>query len=396
MKEKTRLRTYLIGGVLLMLLAIGILQLIIAGILNISLIPYMEQVLGLEGLLTNQDYGTLLSVIFKSLIIVLIWCVAGSTTRVVLSSDSILVRFFGEELLDRMGEFGQVYADGSVIKYVCSILLFLIFLLVIWLTPYILGAIFYSRIVNSRINELEAQRVEREKEYARKRNLLLSDMAHDIRTPVTTVAGFSRALADGTVPEELRQDYLNSVYEKSMRVSDLVNLLFDYVKLDSDGYVLRKNPCDFSEIVRGCVAVLYADFEDKDMEVDLNIPETPICVNADKVHMERAINNLLINTIRHNPPKTKVFIEVEIEAGMAVLKISDLGVRIDKDIAMHLFEPFVQGDESRSSKAGSGLGLSISKKIVEMHSGQLVLIQYKNVEKNNKVKTFRISLPMVK
>ena len=396
MKNKNKLDSYLIGSFLLVLFGIGILQLLITTVLNFSLLPHMEEVLGLDGLLTDQNYGTLFAVIVKSLIFVIVRNIASSASFMLkLTSNSLITQFFGQDLIDRMSEINNEFTSSTTFGYVLRVLFFLLVLLLIWAIPYVLAAFFYSKIIKKRVDELEEKRKAKEMEYTRQRNLLLSDVAHDIKTPVTTVAGFSRALADGTVPEDLRQDYLNSVYEKSMKVSDLVTLLFEYVKLDSEGYSLKKEPMDFCEMVRNCVAMQYADFEDKDMDIDLNIPERKIMVNADKIQMERAINNILINTIKHNPEKTKVFIDVDNEGGMAILNISDLGVRIDKEIAMHLFDPFVQGDASRTSKSGSGLGLSISKKIAEMHNGKVVLIQYNNVEKHKKVKTFRISLPTI-
>lgn len=396
MKDKNKLGKYLIGSFLLVLFGIGILQLITTSILNFSLLPYMEKALGLDGLLTDQNYGTMFSVIFKCLIFVIIRSFASSASIFLsLTSNYFFTRFFGQEFIDRMVAINEEFNDTTTLVYVLKVILFLVILLVLWAVPYIFGAFLYSKIVRKRVDELEEKRKAEELEYARRRNLLLSDVAHDIKTPVTTVAGFSRALADGTVPEDLRQDYLNSVYEKSMKVSDLVTLLFEYVKLDSEGYSLKKEPTDFCEMVRSCIAMQYADFEDKDMEIELNIPDRQIMVNADKVQFERAINNILINTIRHNPEKTKVFIDVDTEGGMAVLSISDMGVRIEKETALHLFDPFVQGDKSRTSRSGSGLGLSISKKIADMHNGRVVLIQYNNVEKYKKVKTFKISLPAI-
>ena len=131
------------------------------------------------------------------------------------------------------------------------------------------------------------------------------------------------------------------------------------------------------------------------MEPELDIPEEKIMVKADRIQMLRAINNLLTNTIRHNPEGTAVTVIVKKDNRNAVLQISDMGVRIERDVAIHLFEPFVQADKSRTSGKGSGLGLSISAKTVEMHGGKIRLIQYNNVEKSGRVKCFEIVLPVI-
>lgn len=177
-----------------------------------------------------------------------------------------------------------------------------------------------------------------------------------------------------------------------MKVSELIALLFEYIKLDSTGYTLNRTDFDFAELVRECVAGVYAEFEDKNMPVELNVDEGKIEVSGDKMQLERAINNILSNTIKHNPDNTPVFISLKEENGEAVLEISDKGVRIDKEDAIHLFEPFYLADKSRKSGSGNGLGLSISKKVIEMHGGKIYLIQYLDVEKHGMVKTFKLCI----
>lgn len=129
------------------------------------------------------------------------------------------------------------------------------------------------------------------------------------------------------------------------------------------------------------------------MELELNIPEEEICIDVDKLQMERTVNSILSNTLKHNPSGTKVIIDLKKENDKIILCISDTDERIDREVAKHLFDPFVQGDESRTSGKGSGLGLSITKKIINMHNGKIVLIHYVHPEKHNKVKSFEITLP---
>ena len=264
----------------------------------------------------------------------------------------------------------SVMASGIVGEILGKVLLLLLFMmLLVSLLPYIVGAFLYYKIVTNKVNELLERDKEQRRQFDRKRNLLLSDIAHDIKTPITTICGYSRALAEGVVTEEQQQESPDAIYAKSMRMSDLITLLFEYVKLDSEGYALQKEEGDFAELVRESTALLYADFEEKDMQVDIRVPENPVPYEMDKLQMGRAVTNLLTNAIRYGRQGGKVLIQLE----EGVLTVADDGMEIEPEFAEHIFEPFSRADKARSTKGGSGLGLSISAKVVQMHGGSLEL-----------------------
>lgn len=397
MKEKNELLKYLIGRFLLTLLMVWILQLIINLILRTVLIPVMERTLGLEGMMTSGAISETMRLFIISLFVVVMRLTlgSGSLTRSVLSKN-FLRGLFGESLLDSLIKINDSMDSDTLYSSAIIIILFFLLLLIIWILPYAFGAFVYARRVYIKVDELEKNRINREKEFDRQRNLLLSDITHDIKTPITTIAGFSKALSDGTVSKDDEMQYLNAIYNKSILVSDLVSLLFEYIKLDSKGYTLHKTQIDIAETLRHCVADFYAEFEAKSMELDLDIPEEAVFIYADKMQIERAINNLISNTLSHNPDGTPVSIVMKRNKREIVIRLSDRGVRIDKDDAVHLFEPFVRGDKSRKSGNGNGLGLSITKKIIDMHGGRIYLIQYQNEEKYQMTKTFEIRLSAMK
>ncbi len=275
----------------------------------------------------------------------------------------------------------KIYFLGVV---VVSVLLVLGLIL-----PYIAAAFGFSWMVAKKVAELEKIEQEKREEYEKRRNLLLSDVAHDLKTPMTTVTGYASALADGKVEEEKQQEYLRVIYNKSMHMSGLITLLFEYVKLDSEGFQLKKTKEDIAEILRESVAALYADFEEKDMEIEVDIPEESIHSYVDRIQFQRAITNLLNNAIKHNPFGTKIGIIMEVNGTGIEIRICDNGVLIPKETAEYIFEPFVMGDESRSSRGGSGLGLSIVQKIISMHGGSITLQQ--NLEDDYK-KAFIIKM----
>lgn len=250
-----------------------------------------------------------------------------------------------------------------------AFLLAVFVLLFVSILPYLVGAFVYYRMVTRKVNELMEQEKEQQRAFDRKRNLLLSDIAHDIKTPITTICGYSRALSDGVVDREREQEYLDAIYAKSMRMSELITLLFEYVKLDSEGYVLHREKLDFAELVRENAAMVYPDYEEKKIRVEVDVPEETVFCDADRLQMGRAVMNLLTNAARYGKPGGKVLIRLR----ERTLVVADDGLVIEPEFAEHIFEPFTRADKARTTHGGSGLGLSISAKVVEMHGGKLEL-----------------------
>lgn len=250
-----------------------------------------------------------------------------------------------------------------------AFLLVVFVLLFVSILPYLVGAFVYYRMVTQKVNELMEQEKEQQRAFDRKRNLLLSDIAHDIKTPITTICGYSRALSDGVVDREREQEYLDAIYAKSMRMSELITLLFEYVKLDSEGYVLHREKLDFAELIRENAAMVYPDYEEKKISVEIDVPEEAVFCEADRLQMGRAVMNLLTNAARYGKPGGKVLIRLR----ERTLVVADDGLVIEPEFAEHIFEPFTRADKARTTHGGSGLGLSISAKVVEMHGGKLEL-----------------------
>ncbi len=256
---------------------------------------------------------------------------------------------------------------GIVLRIVVIVLFFA--LLIISVLPYLAGAFYYCRLVTKKVNELIEEEKEQQRAYDRQRNLLLSDIAHDIKTPITTLCSYSKALSDNVVQGKKRQEYLDAIYHKSMRMSELVTLLFEYVKMDSSGFELYKEEGDLGELLRECTAMLYTDFEERKIELTVEIPDTRFPYQMDKVQMARAVTNLLTNAVRYGREGGKALVRLE----EYTITVADDGMEIDEEFAKHIFEPFSRADRARSTKGGSGLGLSIASKIVQMHGGELKL-----------------------
>jgi len=228
-------------------------------------------------------------------------------------------------------------------------------------------------------------------EIEKRRNSLLSDIAHDLKTPITTISGYATALIDGLIKNpEKEVQYLEAIKAKSLRMDELIMLLFEYVKLDSVGFTLNREQLDLAELLRENIALLYTDLETKKMKINMVIPDETVNYEVDRVQFSRVIANLLNNAIRYNPQGTLVTIKMVVNDCIQIV-IADNGDPIKEEIVDHIFEPFVTGDESRNTRSGSGLGLSIAKKVVIMHGGDLALDHKINVDYT---KAFVITLPM--
>lgn len=201
---------------------------------------------------------------------------------------------------------------------------------------------------------------------------MIRDISHDIKTPITSILGYSKAIVEKEdMTEEERDTYLKYIYNKTTRVDYLINELFKFVELDSPNYKLNKVKRDYIEFIREVVLLHYKDIEEKKLNLELYLCEDEILLEFDDKNMERAISNLIINAIKYNNENTTLKIIVKSEENRIITCIEDDGVGIEEDIRKYLFNEFVRGDKSRSSIGGSGLGLAITKRIVELHGGSI-------------------------
>lgn len=225
---------------------------------------------------------------------------------------------------------------------------------------------------NIMVNKLEDSEVEKDRLTSDKQRIL-SDISHDLKTPITTIQGYSKALVDGVISEEDLNKYLNIIYTKSTRLNELINMFYEYSKLEHPDFKLIFNKVDLSEYFRSYLAIKYEDILDAGFELDVDIPDEVLLCNIDKVQFLRVLDNLLGNATKHNPKGTIIYFKLIKEKYNYKIILADNGVGISEDIAKNIFDAFTVGDESRTNKEGSGLGLAIVKKIVEMHKGNIRL-----------------------
>lgn len=381
MTPEAGLKKFIIKRFISTLLVVSIIEFAAISVINWLLLPRVISMLmpQIEGIQLNNIGNVFI------LLLVLAGLLIANALRFFLPALSDMILQFMAGRLTSLGA-DRFDLEGNTLQSLIekvnfgnvTLLFFLILLIVLLLVaPYVVGVTWFSASVVKRFRELEKQREEEQKEEERKRYLMISDIVHDLKTPMTTVSGYAQALSDGMVKEGSEQEYLDAIKAKTGRMNEIVTMLFDYVKLDSQGYSITKTKTDLCELVRECVADHYTDMENSGCEPEVDIPEEEIIIDADRMQFGRVINNLITNAIRHNPDGTDIGIFIRTDGDEKRVLVADSGVPIDKETADELFEAFVTGDRSRGSSGGTGLGLFISHKICEMHGYQIKLVQSK-------------------
>ena len=216
-------------------------------------------------------------------------------------------------------------------------------------------------------SEEERQRLDGE------RRKLLSDISHDLKTPVTVIQGYAAALRDGLTAPEDQKKYLDTISRKADRVNELLLTFHEYSRLDRPDIPVSKRREDLCELVQEYFAERYQELELAGFEVEASIPEKSIWACVDRALLRRAMENIVNNAVAYNPPGTKLLVEVTEEKERAKIRIADDGNGIPEELKRDLFRPFVTGDAARGSGHGSGLGLAITAKILELHGGSVRL-----------------------
>lgn len=380
-------KKFLIRRFLLILVFVSLSEELLNVIYEQVVFPWMSQSLHIDFFTAGMENGQSIDALLRGGVYLAAMGVYNQLPDVAgFALRSFSEKWAGNVLTGRISDQTMQMTPVQRNFFILGMIAITILILFTLLLPYVIAAFWFGQTVSVQIKRMEEEERRRKAEYDSRRNLLLSDVAHDLKTPMTTVVGYARVLLEENssppyaeersgICEKKRQEYLETIYNKSMQMSGLLNLLFEYVKLESEGFELNRTESDVLELIRECVAGLYMDFEEKEMEMIVLIPEETCFRKVDRVQFQRVINNLLNNALRHNSPGTRVWVKARADDDELVIRICDNGAVIPPETAAFIFEPFVLGDESRHSKGGSGLGLSIARKVVAMHGGTLTLEQ---------------------
>lgn len=225
-------------------------------------------------------------------------------------------------------------------------------------------------VMVSKLEDSENQR----KKLMNDKERMMADISHDLKTPITSIQGYAKALSDGIIPDGDKDKYIKIIYEKSKKLTDLINIFHEYSKLEHPDFNLTLEKVDLSEYLRAYIALKYEDIVESGFNIEVDIPEEEMEMKIDKIQLQRVFDNILGNSIKHNEKGTNIYVSLEKKSDSYEIIIADDGKGIPKEIASNIFEAFTVGDESRNSRQGSGLGLAIAKTIVELHEGTIELV----------------------
>lgn len=236
----------------------------------------------------------------------------------------------------------------------------------------------FKEMVDS-FNDLSERLNETEKENQRltdDKNKMLADISHDLKTPLTVISGYATALHDGLIKPDQVNDYLRIIYQKSNRVADLINQFYEYSKLEHPEYKFEFEKLNIAEFLRELLVDIIDELNVNGYEVEVNFPDDEVgYIQGNRMQLKRVFDNLIANTVAHTSKGTLLSFDMGCTSEKVLIRYQDNGGGISPEVADRIFEPFVVDDPARN-KSGSGLGLSIAKKIVEYHGGTIVLEKF--------------------
>ena len=248
----------------------------------------------------------------------------------------------------------------------------------------------FSEIIY-KINEIVYLYEEKLSEFRKKENAnnrLLTSLSHDIRTPLTSIIGYTDAIKKELLKDGLNykydlqnviennntlennnviENYIDIVREKSYSLKEYLDNVFDWFKLNSNEFYLDLKDTEITELSRNIIKSWIVIFEEKDIDFDIEIEEKEIICNLDQNAYARVINNIIQNAVEHSKTK-KIQISIKESNRKIFITIKDFGVGIEPDDLEHIFDRLYKCDKARN-KVGSGLGLYITKELIEKMNG---------------------------
>lgn len=228
--------------------------------------------------------------------------------------------------------------------------------------------------MSERLNDSEKKRIQTENE----KQKMLADISHDLKTPITVIQGYAKAVAEGLVPQDEEKRYLDTICAKAENLSELINKFYEYSKLEHPEFNLVREKADLCEYFREYLAAKYEELDLQGFDMDIDIPDQIIEYSFDRFQLKRVFENIISNSVKANPQGTTIYAAMKQEDDKIKIYLGDNGVGIPDNIRDDIFNPFIVGNESRTSGQGTGLGLAIARLIVESHGGDIRLADDKN------------------
>lgn len=205
------------------------------------------------------------------------------------------------------------------------------------------------------------------------RRSFVANVSHELRSPLTSMRGFLEAMSDGTIPAEDRDAYIEIVLDENRRMTVMVNDLLDLARIESGQYKLNMTVFDVNELVRRTLITFLARIDAKRFEMDFDMPEGAVWVEADETRITQVFHNLVDNAIKYTPEEGTLGIIVKPGRHAVRIAVVNSGPGIPENDLPHVFDRFYKAEKAHtpSGSSGTGLGLSIAKLIIDEHEQEI-------------------------
>ena len=216
------------------------------------------------------------------------------------------------------------------------------------------------------------------------RSDFVNNFSHEFKTPIVSIRGFARILQRPDLTEAQRQEYLSVIVDESTRLSNMATNVLNLTKIEKQSILTNKQEFNLSEQLRRCILLLEKKWADKQLKLAAEFPE--YMVAGDEALLKEVWMNLLDNAIKFSPEGAELAVRVNSSDQCLHVSICNHGPQIQPEQIKRLYDKFWQGDPSRAAE-GTGIGLSIVKKVVDLHGGQI------DVQSTPEETVFTVHLP---
>lgn len=223
------------------------------------------------------------------------------------------------------------------------------------------------------MSERIKKQIDEEKAYQDERKKLISNISHDLRTPLTSIIGYSESLENNIYEdEEEKKKYIEIIRRKALYMEKLLGELLEFSRLESGSLELKKQVLDTSELFREILIEYLPILQDNQIELKTDIPDNKLMAFIDKDRISRVLRNLMDNALKYGKSGGIIELSLIDENDIFRFEVKDNGLGIDEKFLELIFKRFYRGDKSRNTKEGGmGLGLAIADEIVKMHGGRI-------------------------
>ncbi|MGD6855524.1 two-component system histidine kinase PnpS [Bacillus infantis] len=203
----------------------------------------------------------------------------------------------------------------------------------------------------------------------------VANVSHELKTPITSIKGFSETLLDGAMHDKAALSaFLDIILKESDRLQSLIQDLLDLSKTEQQGFRLSVQEMDLSSLLGECLAILNGKAKDKAIDIEYSVQSGNGWIKGDPHRLKQVFINLLTNAITYTPQGGKISVSLEEKEDKVQVEVKDTGMGIEQDEIPRIFERFYRIDKARSrNSGGTGLGLAIVKHLVEAHKGSITV-----------------------